>query len=235
MSNLLFFDIETTPLISYTWDTWQTDVIRVKEEWHILCFSYKWLGGRVKSHALPDYPLYKRDKDSDKELVKDLWKLFNEADIICGHNSQSFDVKKSQARFTFYNLPPPKPFEQIDTKLVAKRYFKFTSNRLNDLALYLGLGQKVHTGGFDLWLNCMKGDPKAWRKMVRYNKGDVTLLNRVYLHLRPWIKNHPYQGGKCANCGSSILIKRGFNRTKNGLYQRFQCDSCYAWSKKKIK
>lgn len=232
---ILLFDIETTPLISYTWGIYETDVVKVKEDWHILCYSYKWLGEKgVKARSLPDYPLYHKDKDSDLALIKDLWKLFNEADIIIGHNSRSFDVKKTQARFIHHRLPPPKPFEQIDTKLVAKRYFNFTSNKLDALGKYLGVGQKLSTGGFELWLDCMAGKPAAWKKMVSYNKQDVALLEQVYLKLLPWITNHPYaevvEG--CPNCGGKRGT-RGHGYTSKGKYHRLYCYGCGAWSRGK--
>ena len=50
--------------------------------------------------------------------------------------------------------------------------------------------------------------------MLKYNKRDVTLLEEVYLRIRPWIKGHPncanYIDSKvpiCSNCGSKNLTK----------------------------
>ena len=51
--------------------------------------------------------------------------------------------------------------------MVARRNFMFNSNSLGDLGQTLGLGGKGDTGGFDTWLQCMAGDPKAWRRMIK--------------------------------------------------------------------
>jgi hypothetical protein len=66
---------------------------------------------------------------------------------------------------------------------------------------------------------------------------DVILLEKVYLKLRPWIKNHPNLGiisssrGVCPNCHSSDLMLRGFGFNKATKYRRMQCQGCGAWVK----
>lgn len=234
---ILLFDIETAPNLGYVWAKYEQNVIEYESEWYMLCFAYKWLGEKtVYAKGLHDYKLYKKEPDNDRELVKDLWKLFNEADIIIAHNGNSFDIKKTNARFLVHGLKPPSPYKTIDTKLVAKRYFNFNSNKLDDLGRHLGVGRKVDTGGFDLWMGCMTGDISSWRKMIRYNKMDVSLLERVYNIVKPWIVNHPnvglYRDTKhaCPNCGGEHLQKRGLARTRVSTRQRYQCVDCGAWS-----
>lgn len=234
---ILFYDIETTPLLSYTWGLWEQNVIEVKEEWHILSFAYKFDGDKeVKVVSLPNFPGYHKNKSNDRQIVKKLWQLFNESDIVVGHNSDEFDNKKVQARFLKHGLPPPRPFKTVDTKKIAKRYFKFDSNKLDNLGKYLRLGEKLKTGGFELWLGCMKGDMNAWKTMCEYNKQDVVLLEKVYKTMLPYIQNHPnmntYLGTSlnCPNCGKLALQKRGLSHTRTTTCQRYQCTGCGAWS-----
>jgi hypothetical protein len=230
---VLLYDIETSPNLAYVWGKWEQDVIAFKDEWHMITFSYKWLGeNKTYVKSLPDYLLYKKDKTNDKALIEDLWKLFDEADVVIAHNGNSFDQKKTNARFIYHGLPPPSLYKQIDTKLIAKRYFNFNSNSLNDLGQYLKCGKKLKTGGFDLWLGCMSGDKKSWKVMCDYNKQDVILLEKVYLKLRGWDNQHPnislISGEKtnCPNCNSSHTKKKGFNYTKVHTYQSHQCLDC---------
>ncbi len=131
---VLIFDIESAPNLGYIWGKYEQDVLSYVKEWYMLSFAFKWLG-EEKTHVfgLPQYPLYKKDKMNDKQLVESLWKLFDEADIIIAHNGNSFDIKKSNARFIFHGMKPPSPYKSIDTKLVAKRSFNFNSNKLDDL------------------------------------------------------------------------------------------------------
>jgi hypothetical protein len=234
---ILLFDIETSPNIGYTWGKWEQDIIAFTEHWHLLCFAAKWLGQKkVFAYGLPDFKDYVPGKIDDTLLVVELWKLFDEADVIVAHNGDQFDVKKANSLFVRYGLNPPRPYVTIDTKKVAKRYFRFDSNKLDDLGQELGLGRKIQTGGFDLWQGCMAGDSRAWKKMIAYNKQDVVLLEKVYLRLRKWMTNHPNHNAfeerttLCPNCGSENMQHRGFSVTRTGKKERYQCQSCGAWS-----
>lgn len=235
---VLIYDIETTPNLAYVWGKWQQDVIKYENEWSILCFAYKWLGEK-KTHvvALPDFKGYKSDKSNDFYVTAFLWKLFDEADVLIAHNGNSFDQKKSQARMLHHGFTPPSPYRQIDTKLVAKRYFNMNSNKLEDIGNYLGVGHKAETGGFDTWLGCMNGDKKSWERMKKYNKQDVVLLEKIYLKLLPWIENHPAMNilsdrlESCPKCGKGPLQRRGTRKVnKTTINQRYQCQSCGGWS-----
>lgn len=239
---ILLYDIETMSNLAYVWAKYEQNVIAYEKEWYMLSFAYKWLDEKqtyVKS--LPDFKSYRRNKMDDKALVTELWKLFNEADIIIAHNGASFDIKKTNAKFIEHGLVPPSPYKIIDTKLVAKRYFNFNSNKLDDLANLFGFGRKIDTGGFELWLGCASGDEKSWKKMCTYNKHDVVLLEKIYLKMRPWMVNHPHMGtlnddrDSCSNCGEDKLQKRGFGIRGNFTkVQRYQCTGCGAWTQKTI-
>lgn len=233
-TRVLLYDVEVTASLGYTWGKWEQNVIHFEKEWNMLCFAYKWLGEK-KTHivALPDFKGYKKDRDNDLLLVKELHKLFSEADIVVAHNGNSFDQKMTNARFAFHGLPPPAPYKQVDTKLVAKRYFRFNSNALNDLGVFLKLGKKLKTGGFDLWLGCMAGDLKAWETMKKYNKQDVILLEKVYYKLLPWADQHPNMAtieGRpdiCPRCTKEEgFWAQGWRITKTGKYRRWQCKAC---------
>lgn len=225
----------------YTWELYEQDVIKVIKPWHILSFAYKWLGEKtVHAFSLPDFSGYNKNKEDDKAICLRLWKLFNEASVVIAHNGTQFDVKKSMARFLVHGLPPPKPFKQVDTRVIAKKYFRFNSNKLDSLGEMLGIGKKLSTGGFDLWLGCARGDKKAWKIMVEYNKQDVVLLEKVYLKMLPYIQGHPNfnvlngTSEQCPNCGGDTQ-RRGFAVNRVAKLQRFQCKECGAWSSKPLK
>lgn len=235
---ILIYDIETAPSLGYVWGKYQQDVLGFERDWYILSFAYKWYGEKkTKAFALPDFKTYKKEPENDKELCKKLWELLDEADVVIAHNGDRFDIRKSNARFIQHGMLPPSSYQSIDTLKVARKYFKFDSNRLNDLGEYLEVGQKADVGSFNTWKKCMVGDKTAWKKMVDYNKQDVDLLERIYIKLRPWMTNHPntnlYQGTMdcCPACGSEALQRRGYSYTRAGKFQRYQCVACGAWSK----
>lgn len=235
MPKILLFDIETAPCETYNWGLYNelTSMDFVKHDWYVLCWSAKWLGDK----EIMSEGIYSKSR-SDKKIVKKLWNLFNEADIVIAHNAVKFDCRKANTRFIANGLTPPSPPKIVDTLKMARKHFAFTSNRLGDLGAFLGIGEKLDTGGFKLWKKCMKGDKEAWDTMVRYCKGDVELLESVYLKLRPYALNHPntgvYTGKMSCVCGSTNLQRRGYAVTNANRYQRYQCQECGAWCRNKI-
>lgn len=234
---IALYDIETAPLKSYTWGLYEQNVIKVIQDWHILCFSIKWLGERkVYTYSLPGYKdQYRKNKIDDHLVCKELHRWFDEADVLIGHNSDKFDTPKANARFITHGMLPPSTYRSVDTLKVARKQFAFTSNKLGDLAERLGVGSKLQTGGFSLWEGCMAGDEDAWKRMRKYSAQDVILLEQVYLKLRPWADNHVnlslYNGnrGGCPTCQSTSVQKRGFVHTQTYTKQRFVCTDCGHW------
>lgn len=235
---ILVFDIETSPNLGYVWGKYEQNVIDYVQEWYVMCFCAKWLDKKkmfkVKQN---DFKIYKKDRTDDYGVIKAMWDLLDEADAVITHNGDKFDIKKMNARFIYHGLTAPSNYKSIDTLKLSRKYFKFNSNKLDDLGEYLKVGRKVKHEGFGLWLKCMNGDKKAWKNMIKYNVQDVLLLEKVYYKFLPWINNHPNFGlyvGKdyvCPNCGSEHIQKRGFHYTKSQIYQRIQCMDCMAWSR----
>ena len=232
---ICLLDIETAPNLGHVWGMWEQDVIDVERDWYMLSFAYKWLGeAKIHVRALPDYKKFKTDKHDDRELVRDLWNVFDEANVIIAHNGDRFDIKKSNARFIVHGLKPPSPFVSVDPLKIARKHFKFDSNRLDDLGRYLGVGRKIAHTGKKLWLGCVEGDERSWRTMRRYNRHDVELLERVYTRLRGWATTHPdlsiyTRSHCCPSCQSARITQQGVKLTKTGHRQQYKCLDCGSW------
>ena len=232
---ILILDLETFPNVSYCWGKYDQNVIRFIQQSAVCTFVAKWLGEKkIISKALPDYPGYVAGSYDDKALVADLWTLFDEADLIIAHNGNSFDIKVATGRFILHGMKPPSPFKSIDTKLMVKEVSRYNSNSLDDLCSLLGLGKKLKTD-FDLWEGCINGDMASWNKMVKYNRMDVLLLEKLYLRLMPFAKTHPnltfWTRGTCPKCGGHNVQYRGVQRCITRQYQRFQCNDCGSWGR----
>lgn len=233
--NILVWDCETSPLKMWAWGAYEASALEVIEQSQILCFAYQWLGQKTKVFGQDDMPGYKPGVNDDKELVNEIHRLFNKADIIIAHNGDSFDQKTAQARMMIHGLLPPEPYMQIDTKKVAKKYGRFSRNKLDDLGKMFGLGEKMHHEGWDMWKGVMEGDKKMWGMMKSYCKQDVDLEVKLYLYLRPWIQNHPSMSvigdmpDVCPKCGGTNLRQGGFFATKTGKRKRYQCLECGGW------
>jgi hypothetical protein len=233
-AKILCFDIENTPILGFFWGLWDQNIQpeAIVQDWHLLSWSAKFLfDPEIISDVLT--PIEAKNHD-DSRICKSMWNLLNEADIVIGHNCNFFDIKKLNTRFLVNDILPPKPYQSIDTLLVAKNVFANTSNKLDYINQFLGLPVKKETD-FDLWIRCYNGDAEALKYMEEYNRNDVEILEDLYLKLRPWIKNHPNLNlwstedvSVCPNCGSKELKWGGFYYTYTGYYKSFRCLSCGA-------
>ena len=230
---ITLFDIETAPLIVTSWGLWKPYLTHdnIIQDTTLLCAAWKDLDEK----AVHSTQINPSDPRNDKAVVKELYSALAKADVLVGHNGDKFDLKTLNARLAFYNLKPLPPHKTIDTLKVARKHFRFTSNRLDYLGGFLGVGHKLHTD-YKLWLDILKGDAKALEQMVKYNKQDVLLLQSVYQKLRPYMTNHPnqrlFEGEVCPICGTAdSLQKRGMRLNQLTMSQRYQCQECGGWSK----
>lgn len=237
---IVTLDIETTPLMGYTWEKWETNVIKVLKRSSILCVSWKWVDeNKVHNIAQIDSKHYKPGKEDDFGVVSKLREILDEADVVITQNGNSFDLPILNSRMLVHSIPPPSPYRKIDTKRIAKSIFKFESNKLEDMCKYVGIGQKTNPGGFAAWEGCMAGDKKAWKDMIKYNNNDVLITEQLYLKMRPYMESHPNLNviterlAACPRCQSSMMQARGFAYTNVSKVRRFQCQTCKGWSRGK--
>lgn len=236
-AKILLLDIETAPALVHAWGLYDQNVgvNQVVKDGYILMWAAKWLGKKeilhnaVCYHGNPD----KYDSKAEAVITKAIWTLMDEADIIIAHNGDDFDLKWLNATFIKHHLPPVSSYKTVDTLKALRSNARFLSNKLEFMSKKLMLGSKIDTGGFELWTNCMNGDTKAWKDMVHYCEHDVRLLERLYLAIRPYIKNHPNLGAysnkgvqMCSNCGSQRLRSKGYDYTVKNAYRRLICFDC---------
>lgn len=239
---ILIFDLETLPMEVYTWSLWQdsTPLSFVMKDWSILSFCAKWYG---EDDIIYHDTQHEKDIRNDKSVLKKLWDLIDEADIIVAHNLNAFDYKKMNARFILHGMKPPSSTKRMDTKLLAKRHFKFTSNKLEYLTDKLCTESKKikHNDfpGFSMWKECLAGNPKAFKSMKEYNIMDVLSLEELFTKLLPWESASLFQlynesDEFMCTCGAiNSLKKNGFYRTNACKYQKYKCKKCGAETRDK--
>lgn len=227
----LFFDIETSPMIAYTWRVgWKINLNtdNIIEDWRIICISYKWEGDD-KVHTL------KWDKNKcDKKLLTKFIQIANQADEIIAHNGDRFDIKKIRTRCIFHRIPMFPKYRSLDTLKKARGNFSFNSNRLDYIAKFLGVGAKLEHEGFQMWVKCMQGDKQALKDMIKYCEMDIIVLEDVYNELKDYVKHNTHSavinGGykhECPNCSNEDATLLKNNVTATGTIKRLmECDAC---------
>jgi len=227
----LFFDIETSPNIVYSWRIGYNLTItpeNIIDERKIICISYKWESEDI-IHTL------KWDKNQcDKQMLIDFVKIANQSDEMIAHNGDRFDIKWIRTRCIFHRIPMFPNYNTLDTLKKAKSGFNFNSNKLDYIAKFLGVGAKVKHSGFDMWINVMKGDEVAMNEMINYCMGDIQVLEDVYLTMQNYIKPNTHVGVhnnnlkfSCQSCGSEHITLYKNRVTTLGTIKRvMECQDC---------
>ena len=234
---IILFDIETS-LMKVASFGLKNDFIQhtnILQDWSIICACWKELGvKKIESVSVIDDPKrFKKDSTDDYFVVNSLREMLLQADILIGHNLNSFDVKKLNARIIYNGMKPVPPVKTIDTLREARKIAKFTSNRLDYLGKFLGVGGKLSTEG-GLWLRTLNNDSSAIKSMVVYCKRDVQVLEDVYLKLRPFMINHPNIADvytlHCPKCNCSDITKHKPRVSASGIVkQQYQCKGCFGY------
>lgn len=233
----LFFDIETSPNIGLFWQAGykqRIDYDNIITERAIICICYKWEGEEVV------YSLEWDKKKCDKRLLTEFIKVANHSDEMIGHNGDKFDLTWIRTRCLLHDIPMFPKYTTIDTLKIARQQFRFNSNRLNYIAQYLGIGQKIPTE-FGLWKDVLlKNDREALSRMVEYCKQDVILLEQVYGKLKNHYPHKTHYGvifnqdrGTCPECGSDDLVKqKHIVKASGAKYIKYQCKTCGKYHQK---
>ena len=250
--DVLCYDVENLPIIASTWVLHNADISHqnIIEHASIICVSWKWVGKKqVHSSSIHDNQgRFNKNIYDDYHPVSEFHKILSSDEdfVLLAHNGNRFDIKKLNTSFLNHGLDPVPERQSIDTLLEARRKFRIDSNRLDYLGRFLGVGEKVETGGYQLWNDIVQlkypevgKSPdkdkalKALDKMVRYNRRDVTLLESVYLKMKPYIKTpnallyNPKAGdARCPKCLSADWKPSGYRYTNISKIRRYRCRDC---------
>ncbi len=228
----LFFDIETSPNIGLFWEAGykkNIDVSNIVKERAIICICYKWEDEKTVYYLTWD------SKQCDKAMLTKFIEVANLASELVGHNGDKFDLAWIRTRCLFHKIEMFPKYTTIDTLKVARSKFKFNSNKLNYIAQYLGIGQKIKTE-YTLWKDILlKKDKVSMAKMVKYCQKDVVLLEKVFKLLRGHMEHKFHYGvafgqdrGSCPECGSDDIIRNCTRYTATGVKKiQYKCKTCH--------
>ena len=232
MAKIILYDLEVSrSVVEGYGNRWDFRVIKFIRPQELMCYSWKELGEKnVHFVSRHDFKTY-------HQFVESLQKLLDSADVTIAHNGGSFDDKMANRFFVLEGLNPPKPRKTIDTKREAKRWFRFESNKLDDLGQFLGVGRKETIGYADLEDDFMSDKPskQTIKLMRKYNNQDIVVLEKIYMKMRPFMASHPNLGdleqldGVCPKCLSSDLKLEGTHARRSGRVQSYSCNNCGGW------
>jgi hypothetical protein len=238
----LYWDIETSPLITYTWRTgWKISIPEdmVIRRAAIICICWKWShNGRVHSLTWDD--------GDDREMIKQFAEVIKEADEMGAHNGDKFDMRWYKGRHLKLGLPPIPMAKTFDTYKMAKRLFVLDSYRLDELGKeLLGRGKiKTNIGWWKECIDVTQPDPelraKGVKRMVKYCKEDVRLVQDVHeammsydnpvSHAAVAVTGNDKDRWMCPYCASAHVYTSKRRVTPKGMVQyQMQCHDCFRY------
>lgn len=230
---ILTLDIETSPNLAHVWSLWKQNVSlnQLMETGNVMCFAAKWL----------DDPqtMFWSERHGFEVMLGAAHDLLSEADAVITYNGDRFDLPTINREFLREFWSPPAPYISLDLLKAVRKNFRFHSNKLDHVVRELYIGEKAKHSGHELWVDCLRGDNRAWATMETYNRQDVQITEELALRLKPWLPNWPNPAlfsddealaMSCPGCGGVDLKREGFRYTRVGRYQRYSCPDCGRWS-----
>lgn len=233
-------DIETsTNKGEFYGHLFETKIVKMIEEAHIMGFSVKWYGEKkIYVYDLKDF------KGSEKKMLEKILWWIELADYFIAHNGDKFDWKFINARLDKYRLPVLSPIKTVDTLKIAKRIWNHVSFRLDYLGWYYGLGRKTERPHVE----DREMTEKERKQEKTYNGNDVLILEKLFTLQLPHIGNLPMFKVPKSNtsitdsricpkeqCGSFHNQSRGRRIIDGFLCKQFQCMDCFHWFYMKLK
>lgn len=217
----LIWDLESSLLEGYFFRIWQENIPmrRIKKQAHLLSVSFAFNDEPVQGYRLTPEQVKTGD---DFDLVCKMAEAVNNCDLMVTFNGKRFDVKLLNTRALFWGLPPVKSPKHIDLFEQSKRVFKFPSNSMQNVSMYLGENGKLETSGSNLWERCSEWEnydecEKALIEMLTYGNQDIEATRDLYKRFQGWMKGVPNLGTitnevtenktlRCVHCGSDDIF-----------------------------
>lgn len=227
---ILVFDLEVSTKIVHTYQMWDTNISpsHIIEDFYILAFSAKFFG-EDKVYYLDT----RKSPKCDIRILEALSDLINQATHLCGHNLKRFDLPTLRSRMIQKGISPIPELPVIDTLGIAKRLFKFSSNKLSELAKYLGCDvlKDDHSKfpGISIFTEAMNGNQEAFEAMEHYCKTDSIVTEKILVKLMPWEPAINFQSNYqkiVCSCGEDKFFKNGIKYTRSGSFQIMRCHKC---------
>lgn len=230
----LLIDIETsTNKGEFYGHLFETKIVKMIEEAHIMGFSVKWYGEKkIYVYDLKDF------KGSEKKMLEKILWWVEQSDYFIAHNGDKFDWKFINARLDKYRLPVLSPIKTVDTLKIAKRIWNHVSFRLDYLGWYYNLGRKTERPHVE----DREMTERERRQEKKYNGNDVLILEKLFTLQLPHIGYLPMfkipkpktaisKDRNCPreDCLSSHTNSRGRRFYEGGIVRQFYCKNCFNW------
>jgi hypothetical protein len=239
MKKTVFLDIETSLIKAYTFRTGMqrinVDQVVDGDQTKLLTAAWgtwydlykKGASGVVSVSNHHRKKAFKKDPLDDTYVLRKLWEVLDNADIIVAHNA-SFDRGWIEGRFMDLGWKQPSKYYVYCT-FRTLHGLNGNSKKLDYLSQKLIGTKKVSHEGMPLWIGCSNGDVDSFKKMEEYNIGDIyDTLYKVFMRTAPYVARDKCidlagSGIFCSLTGDPLekLDEPYRNRSTGLLYHRY--------------
>lgn len=224
MARILVFDIEC-----YTHDF-------AADKGYLLCIGYKWIGDKKVGMIQPkSLEKFRKDPTDDRQMCREFMALVEQADIVVGWNSKSFDWRFLQTRILKHRLGYLPPVPHCDMLLTSRNTTKMRRT-LDNTGKFFNLKNQKIPLDINEWMAAARGEEKPLKNIIAHCEADVLMTEEAYHLFAPLSKVHPNVGiidGKpmgCPLCKSKRLNLRGRIAALRHYRIRYHCRDCGRWS-----
>lgn len=240
---ILILDVETTADIVATFGRFKVNVGEqniIQQGNQIATAAWKFLGDSEVQTAYSKFTGFEIDLDTEYELLFELYEAMKEAEAVVIHNAR-FDLGTIQHRMLAHGMGRLPTVKVIDTLMIARKYLKLRSNKLDSITKYFGLSNKIENSGISLWIKVQQGDKQALAEMLKYNIGDVEALEDVYNKFLPLNQGTSLsvftdlETKRCTSCGSHNVNPTGRKVTTSlSAFDEYECTDCGAKMRNRV-
>lgn len=191
--NILYFDLESSLMGTLTFGIWNQNISgnRITKHSHLLSNSWAFNDEPPQGVRLSPEDVA---EGNDLLVVVDTIRAIEKADLIISFNGKKFDVPLLKTRALLHELPPIKFPPHLDLMQEAKRNFRFPSNSMQNISMYLGEHGKLATSGRNLWERCYHYQNyddcnEALAQMLEYGLQDIDATRDLHKRLQGWFKS----------------------------------------------
>lgn len=141
----------------------------------------------IRTFRIDDYKGYKKDLCNDKQLTLDIVKAMTEYDVLVHYNGDMFDLPFIDTRLAIHGEKRSPLVHSIDMLPIVKRKLRLHSNRLDAVAVALGLSNQKTKLQPMVWQRASHGSKPDLDYIMTHCEADVLVLEEAFRRLKGYV------------------------------------------------